>query len=1026
MTSHVHIAHRNTKRPQLVRLLWLIFYVLVVAIGVLVLLPQLAHGGGPHYIAGVSYFDPGTKGTPLLWDQGVVNYYTDQGDLSPILPGSNADLFVADAFSRWTSIPMAAISATRAGQLSEDVSGANVFVNPDGTITMPSDILPDAVSKPVAIVYDADGAVTDALLGQGAGGSDLCFTNAVFGGLDNFSTDAHLLHALVILNGNCAQLSSQLPDVEYRLVRVLGRVLGLDWSQANVNVMTFNPPPTPEDYAGFTIMHAVENVNCVPISLCYPNADQPKMDDRAALERLYPVTTQNQSKFPGKQLFSENTIRIHGSVNFTDANGQPAQGMQGVNVVARWINPATGKVSSTYTAASVSGFLFRGNAGNPPTGFTDPTGQPFDRFGSDDTGVEGSFDLAGLEIPDGGFSAQYQLTVEPLDPLWSETVGPYGPWQVQPSGTAQPMIVTASPGSDVQQDILMQGSTVQVKDWFEPDDYFSPAPVPKTGDWIASLSGYGNVDYFWFSGQANRTLSVEVTALDGSGAATQSIALPVIGMWGLSDPGTFPAPANTPSAFNTLNFGLTRLDANLLATTDFRVGIADYRGDGRPDYRYHARVFYGDTVAPARASVNGGTALAVQGLGFRSNTALNIAAANIPPLAVSANQLVAIAPGMADGVQSIVLNDSVTGSSSEMTDALTYGAGPNDIIRLVAGSNPSTPVGGEAPNAIRVQVLDSNGVTPVAGASVFFTATPAVAFSACGGAASCTLLSDESGQVSTRVTVLTAGVMTISAVLAPASYPTPKIVQTTLFGTSSPLDISLNSRFAWIAQGASVNVPLTARVLSNGVPLGGRTVNYQVLKGSGTVNPATTVTDANGYSRTTLQLSGLSGDVQVSACVEPGDVPCQNFFGTAVPGSALKLEPVAGSIQVVPVGQSFQPVTVRVTDSAAPPNPVRAADVDFESLVTRPSPGTLVVTIGETIITRNPAPIIVSSSQVSVPSDGNGLATVQPSGGGAQATVILGTVSAGPRTLLFNLQSLVPPKQQAAREERERSDVSRR
>ena len=98
-----------------------------------------------------------------------------------------------------------------------------------------------------------------------------------------------------------------------------------------------------------------------------------------------------------------------------------------MNVVARWIDPTTGQASRTYAAASVSGFLFRGNAGNPATGFNDSRGQVFDRFGSDDPGVEGFFDLAGLEIPDGTGSAQYQLSVEALDPLWSQAAGPYGP-----------------------------------------------------------------------------------------------------------------------------------------------------------------------------------------------------------------------------------------------------------------------------------------------------------------------------------------------------------------------------------------------------------------------------------------------------------------------------------------------------------------------------------------------------------------------------------------------------------------------
>jgi hypothetical protein len=198
--------------------------VLAIGIAMLLMLPRLLRAGGPHTIAGTSYFDPAVKGTPLTWSQGSVSYDTDRGNLSPVLPSTTADAFVADAFSRWTSISTA---AARAGQLAEDVSGANVSAS-GGTITLPADIRPSATNRPVAIVYDADGAVTNALLGQGAGSESSCFRNAVYGGVDSFSTEAHLLHALVILNGVCAHSSAQLPDMEYLLVRVLGRVLGLD------------------------------------------------------------------------------------------------------------------------------------------------------------------------------------------------------------------------------------------------------------------------------------------------------------------------------------------------------------------------------------------------------------------------------------------------------------------------------------------------------------------------------------------------------------------------------------------------------------------------------------------------------------------------------------------------------------------------------------------------------------------------------------------------------------------------------
>jgi hypothetical protein len=693
--------------PRLTQLFWCLLHALVVGLLLLLILPRFAHAGGPKYVAGVSYFDSGTTGVPLTWAQGAVSYYTDQGNLSPILPGPAADALVADAFSQWTSIPTAAIAATHSGQLAEDVNGSNVFVNGDGTITMPADIMPTAITTPVGIVYDLDGSVTNALLGQGAGDAINCFTDAVFGGLDNLGTNANFLHALIVMNGNCAQTSAQLPDVEYRLVRVLGRVLGLDWSQLNLNVITNVPPANASDYAGFTIMHAIDSVNCIPITSCYSGSNQvnpyqPKVDDQAALSRLYPVTSQNQAGFPGKQLFSTTTARIHGSVYFVNAAGLAAQGMQGVNVVARWIDPTTGLPSGAYAASSVSGFLFCGNTGNAATGFNDATGLPFNRFGSNDPTLEGFFDLAGLQIPNAASSAQFQLTVEPLDPLLSETVGPYEPWQVQPSGAIQPITITVSLGGDVQQDILMQNSGIATQEWFDPTTYTSPAALPIVGDWTAALGPYGDIDYFWFNAQSNRTLSVVVIALDDFGNISQSKAQPVIGMWSLADPGLFPAPANTPSAFNTIYAGETRLDAQLLQNTSFRVAIADYRGDGRPDYHYHARVLYGDTITPVRANVAGGTPLAIQGLGFEANMTMAVATANAALLALSSTQLLAIAPALPDGLQNVALNDAATGAASVMTGVLTYGAGPTDTIVMLSGANPGTPVGGQAPYPLRV------------------------------------------------------------------------------------------------------------------------------------------------------------------------------------------------------------------------------------------------------------------------------------------------------------------------------------
>src|ERR1700688_2099726 len=195
-----------------------------------------SRAGGPALVAGSGYA-AGVEGQPIIWANGSVQYFTDQGDLSPIVTGAQADALVAAAFSAWNSIPRVALTAGQGGDLGEDVNGTNIAATVSGTVTAPADITASATSTPLGIVYDLDGTVTDALLGQGAGGLADCFTNAVFGGPDNFSSGGNIAHALVIINGICAATSAQLPDVQYRLVRVIGRILGLGWSQANVNVL---------------------------------------------------------------------------------------------------------------------------------------------------------------------------------------------------------------------------------------------------------------------------------------------------------------------------------------------------------------------------------------------------------------------------------------------------------------------------------------------------------------------------------------------------------------------------------------------------------------------------------------------------------------------------------------------------------------------------------------------------------------------------------------------------------------------
>src|ERR1039457_1302680 len=180
------------------------------ALAIILISCAVAHAGGPAFVAGSGY-NPGVEGQPLLWANGSVNYYTDQGNLSAILSGSQADALVATAFSAWTTIPGVGLTATQAGHLAEDVNGSNIQASLERVVSAPADIMASATSTPVGIVYDVDGSVTNAILGEGAGDLQDCFTNAVYGGPDNFSVGGNIAHPPGGSTGGCRAPHAQLP-----------------------------------------------------------------------------------------------------------------------------------------------------------------------------------------------------------------------------------------------------------------------------------------------------------------------------------------------------------------------------------------------------------------------------------------------------------------------------------------------------------------------------------------------------------------------------------------------------------------------------------------------------------------------------------------------------------------------------------------------------------------------------------------------------------------------------------------------
>jgi len=412
-------------------------------------------------------------------------------------------------------------------------------------------------------------------------------------------------------------------------------------------------------------------------------------------------------------------------------------------------------------------------------------------------------------------------------------------------------------------------------------------------------------------------------------------------------------------------------------------------------------VLYADSVTPARIPIAGG-AVTIQGIGFAPSLIPAIGSSSPPQLSVDATQMILAAPAFSDGAQNITLTDPITGASTTMTGALTYGAAATDAIVLLNGANPSTPVGAQAANPVSVQVLASDGVTPVSGATIGWAATNGVQLSACAGAVSCSVTSDQNGDASTLLTPTAPGTATITATLAPGVYSPASSVSASLTATETSSQIGADSPYLYVSQGATVSLPLTAQVLSNGVAQSSSTVNFTVVSGSGTLSAPSASSNSSGNATDTLTIAQISALVQVSACVAPGNAPCGTFYVNPVPLAQQNLQQVAGAGQVS-TGQAFQPITVRVTDSSSSPNPVIAAPVMFQTTILRPGGSTLGGGGGS-------MPVILQVSQSSVNSGMTGLASITPSAGAFSPPLEVDVqIMAGTEALIDDVLEVLPP-----------------
>jgi hypothetical protein len=716
-----------------------------------------------------------------------------------------------------------------------------------------------------------------------------------------------------------------------------------------------------------------------------PNPTQLRTDDFAALNRLYPVTAANVSNFTGKTITAAATLSVQGTIQFPGG-----QGMQGVNVVLQPL--VNGVPDVRYTATAVSGVFFQGNVGNSISGINDADGNLLNRFGSDDASLEGFFDLSGVPLPPGATTAQYQLTFEALNPLYtgSFSVGPYTTGQATPSGT-MPVIAlgTLGAGSAVTQSVAIDDAADEMQSGADGTED-SPANLPVTGEWTGRITGYGHSGWFQFWAQGGREFTVEAEALDETGANSENKAQIVVGAWnGTDNVGVGPV-TGTVQPFNGNVAGLTTLPVLTVADSEVRIGLADFRGDGRPDYAYHGRILYAGSVTPARLPVQGGQ-MVIQGMGFRPSVNVSVNGVAAQVTSVTPNVIVATAPPAGDvtGDVLVEIQDTQTLGIAAIASGVSYDAEPDDAISLLVAPMGLVPVGVAQPFTVRAMNVTTQ--TPAAGVTVTFALTEGTAALGC-GQTTCSVVTAGDGTGTLPVTANSTALAQITASLTSGSSV---IVEFT--GSAPPSIVALTPNL-YIALGVTVQWPVQALVLNrSGVSVAGRAVNWVSATSGVIVTTAQNTTDANGIVSDQLSAGPFTDSVNslVSACLA-NTTNCATLTVTPVHPESAALAPWSGTTQYLYASQTFAPVVLHVTDAFG--DPLAGATVTFAETLngwTEPCPVQGVCA---------PAPILAQQTIQAI-SGIDGSVTLTPLPANEQPARLLVTAATGDAALNFELDA---------------------
>ncbi len=857
------------------------------------LLPAL-FGAGPRWVSSRPPWN--NDGTPMAWNRNDLTYWVDTGNLNASVSNAAASSMVAAAAAIW-NIQYSNLTLTQGGSLNEDVNSSNVYLGSSGPIWPADASSSNYANKPIAIIFDADGTITDTLLGSGASAPTSCRQNAVTESVDLFVQPGSMAHALIILNGRCAGAATeQMLQMQYQLMRAFGRVLGIGWSQVNDNVFTGAPSPTYQQQLHWPVMHPIDILCGIYTYQCMPNPFTLRPDDISAVRLLYGTSIYSASD--GKELV--------GIVNFPNGTG-----MNGVNMVA--VRQSTLGLYGTEpweTTSAVTGYIFTGNHGNPVTGI--PTTFPAQQGTLAQT-YKGYWLMYNVPVIGNVPWDNVYVTMQAANPLYTGaySTGPMTTGPVLPSGT---------PTSSSFYVVGRSGNTFAVltvpdaaSDCTTGNDGTptAPAPVIAGGVWSGRLCGYGHSSYGSVAVLSGRTATLEVTALDESGNASTGKAHPMLGFWHSSDATTvLPTLAANTTPFNGRLSGTTQLKPAFTTSETVKFVVADERGDGRPDFTYSARFLYANTVSPTNLGIGGGT-IRILGSGFQPGNTVTVSGVAARVTSITATEIDATAPTLAalggNITNDVTVSDLRTGGTTTITGGLVYAGANTNVLTLVSAPTGNVNVGVAATFAVR---LTTAAGAAVAGSAVNFSVPVGSAvYNAC-SLSNCTLLTDSTGLVSASVTPSAAGAITLRAAVTSGASVSASFVAV---ATTHAITAVRSPEYVAAVTGAPFNPAVQLVNLggsSSGVP-----VVWSVLAGDVVLSAAASNSGSDGTARV-VAIGNLApgATAQVQACAWITTCTTLPFVG--VGPDALSVMPVSGDSQVVSASTSLSAVKLRVTDAS--------------------------------------------------------------------------------------------------------------